>query len=815
MKNIIQDLKYSLRLLSKNPGFTFVALVTIALGVGANTAIFSVVKAVLLNQLPYQQPDRLVMIAESTATTTRPVAALTVDFTTTSDFEARSKSFERMSLMRSWSSALVGDGDPELVNGLRVNYDFFDTLGVKMHLGRSFRADEDKANTWQKLILTHGLWMRRFGGEPNVIGRQVRLNEATFTVVGVLPENFRPLALAQNDMPREMYAVLGYELGGPNSCRGCKHLRLVARLKPGVAPAAANAELTTILRDIVRENPTSYDSSATVIVTPLQDQVVGGVRTALWVLLGAVGFVLLIACANVMNLLLARATGRSREIALRTALGAGRDRIIRQLLTENLVLAVAGGALGVLAAMWSTSMLARLAPQEVPRIAEVRIDVPVLLFGLAASVFAGILFGLAPSLRASRVDLNDALKEAAKSSAGHGRQGLRKALVTAEMALAFVLVVGAALLGNSFLHLLNVDPGFNPHNVLTLQTYVYGKLYQQSDDAELAYYQRAFQQMRATPGFESMAMVSTLPLGRSFDQTSVHIQDRPLVNPSDAKSADRYSISPEYFHVMRIPVKRGRAFTDQDRKGAAPVVAISESFAQSQFPNQDPIGKHVQLGSRNDSKPWATIVGVVGDVRQYGIDRAPIMAIYLPQAQNLNFTYQMVARTTMDPRLLANATRNAFLSADKTQPVFDVTPMDEYLRASLAERSFTLTLLALFGGLALTLAGVGIYGVISYAVSLRTRELGIRMALGARQQDVLAMVLRQGAALTGLGLAVGLVASLVLTRFLASLLYEVRAWDPLTSIVVAVVLGLVAMVACYIPARRATKVDPMVALRYE
>ncbi|HEV2688072.1 MAG TPA: ABC transporter permease [Bryobacteraceae bacterium] len=811
MINIVQDLKYSLRVLTKNPGFTIVALVTIALGVGANTAIFSVVKAVLLNQLPYQQPDRLVMIAESGADAVHPV---TVDFTTTYDWRTRSHSFERMSLFRSWSSALVGDGDPELVNGLRVSYDFFDTLGIKMHLGRTFRAEEDKANSWQKLILTHGLWRRRFGGDPNIVGRQVRLNEATFTVVGVLPENFRPLTLGQNDVPREMYAVLGYELGGPSSGRGSQHLRLVARLKPGIAAASARAELNTIMRDIVRENPTSYDSSASVLVTPLQDHVVEGVRTALWVLLGAVGFVLLIACANVMNLLLARATGRSREIALRTALGAGRERIVRQLLTETLVLAIAGGALGVLLAMWGTSLLASLAPQEVPRIAEVKVDLPVLLFGLAASVLAGVLFGLAPSLRASRVDLNDALKEAAKSSAGHGRQGLRKILVPAEMALAFVLVVGAALLGNSFLHLLNVDPGFNPHNVLTLQTYVYGRFYQ-SGDAELAYYARAFQQMRATPGFESMAMVSTLPLGGSFDRSSVHVQDRPLHNPADAQSADRYSISPDYFHVMRIPVKRGRVFTDQDRQGAPPVMVVSESFARALFPDRDPIGKHIQVGSRNDSKPWATIVGVVGDVRQYGIDRAPIMAVYKPQAQDLNFTYQMVARTTFDPRRLASAARQAFLAADKTQPIFDVLPMDDYLSASLAERSFTLILLALFGVLALTLAGVGIYGVISYAVSLRTREFGIRMALGARQRDVLAMVLRQGATLTITGLVVGLIASLALTRFLSTLLFEVRSWDPATSAIVAVVLALVALVACYIPARRATKVDPMVALRYE
>jgi len=812
MRTAIQDLKYAIRLLLKSPGFTIVALLTVALGVGANTAIFSVVKAVLLNQLPYPQPDRLVMIASSDRQSKNPV---TVDFTTTYDWRTRSRSFDRMSLFRQWSGALVGSGDPELLNGMRVSYDFFDTLGIKMHLGRTFRAEEDKANSWHVLILNYGLWMRRFGGDPNVIGRRVRLNEADFTIIGVLPKDFRPLTLSQNDVPREMYAALGYELGGPSSARGSRHLRLVARLKPGITPTAASAELNTIMRDMLREHPDNYESSAAVRITPLDEHIVGGVRTALWVLLGAVGFILLIACANVMNLLLARATGREMEIALRTALGAGRERIVRQLLTENLLLAVAGGALGIFLAVWGTSLLTMLAPKEVPRMAEVRMDIPALLFGLAASALAGLLFGLAPSLRASRIDLNDALKEAAKSTAGHARQRLRSVLVAAELALAFVLVVGASLLGNSFLPLLNVDPGFNPHNILTLQTYVYGKVYQDSGAAELAYYQRAFHEMRSTPGFESMAMVNELPLGGSFDHTKFYIQERPLANPMDSPSADRYSVSPDYFHVMQIPLKRGRGFTDQDREGAPPVMIVSESFARSQFPSQNAIGNHLQIGGLDDKKPWATIVGIVGDVRHYGIDQKPLMAVYLPQAQNLSFTYQMVARTTIDPRRLAAAAREAFLNADKTQPVFKIVPLEEYLRDSLAQRTFTMVLLALFGLLALVLAAIGIYGVISYGVSQRTRELGIRIALGAGRRDVLAMVLRQGATLTATGLIAGFAASLILTRFLATLLYEVRPWDPTTSLVVAGVLGSVALLACYIPARRATKVDPMITLRYE
>jgi putative ABC transport system permease protein len=436
------------------------------------------------------------------------------------------------------------------------------------------------------------------------------------------------------------------------------------------------------------------------------------------------------------------------------------------------------------------------------------------LFGLVASIVAGVLFGLVPAIRASRVDLIDSLKDAGKSTDGRARHGLRNVLVSMELALAFVLVVGAGLLGNSFLRLLNVNSGFDPHNVLTASTYVYGARYQKPE-AELGLYQQVFERLRATPGVESIGMVSTLPLGGSFDRTGFHVQDRPLQNPSEAPSVDRYSVSPEYFQVMRIALLRGRRFTDQDRMGAPPTAIISDSCARSQFPGQDPIGKRVQLDGRDESKPWATVVGVVGDVRQYGLDRAPNMAVYIPQAQNLNFGYVLVARTTMDPRRLAGAVRAAFLEADKTQPIYDVKPLEDWLGSSLAQRSFTLALLGLFGALALVLAAVGIYGVITYAVSLRTRELGIRMALGAQRKEVLRMVLLQGAALTGWGLLAGLTASLLLTRFLGSMLYGVKSWDIATSFVVAIILAMVALIASYVPARRATKVDPMMALRYE
>jgi len=806
---MLQDLRYALRVLAQNPGFTAVAVLSLALGIGANTAIFSVVKAVLLNQLPYRQPDRLVHIAIAGTNKTNRI---TVDFTTTHDWRERSRSFEHLSLYRGWSAALIEQETPELVRGMRVGYDFFDALGVRMLHGRTFLKDEDQPNRSNELILTHALWMRRFGADPNVVGRVLRLNESSFTVIGVLPVNFRPL-LPHTDGSAEMFAPLGYELGVGNACRGCQHLRLLGRLKPGVPVSEARAELNTIMQALIREYPKEYNPKDSVYLAPLRDQLVGRVSTALWVLLGAVGLVLLIACGNVANLLLSRATGRAREIAVRAALGAGQRRLIRQLLTESLLLALAGGIAGVLLAALGTSALAAAGPREIPRVSEIRIDLPVMLFSLAVSLLTGVLFGLSPAIRASRVDLNDALKEAGKATADRSRHGLRSLLVTAEVALAFVLVVGAGLLGKSFLHLINVDPGFDPHNVLTLSTYLYGARYQKPE-VERVYYDQIMARLRATPGVDSVAMVSTLPLA-GFDRRGLHIRDRRLANESEAPSADAYSVTPDYFRVMRISLKRGRTFTDQDGPDAPHVALISESCARSQFPGEDPIGKQIQLGGRDEQKPWAAIVGITGDIRQLGLDQPSNMEAYIPLAQNQQFSFAMVVRTTDDPRRIEGAVRETFEAIDKTQPIFGIQPLETYVQATLAERTFTLTLLGLFGTLALTLAAVGIYGVISYTVSLRTREVGIRMALGAQRGDVLAMVLRQGLVLVGSGLAAGFAASLALTRFLSTLLYEVKPTDLATSAAVAVLVAAVALLASYLPARRATRVDPMVALRYE
>jgi putative ABC transport system permease protein len=805
-----RDFRYSLRTLRKNLAFTLVSVVTLALGVGANTAIFSVVKAVLLNELPYRQPDRLVALGQGDSGDTRPE---TIGYATAYDWRRLSHSFESMSLYRNGSSAMVERGESELVQGLRVNYDFFDTLGIRMQLGRTFLPEEDHPDTRYEVILSHGLWVRRFGADPHVVGRVIRLSDRSYAVVGVLPAGFRSLEIEGLGGTPEMFLPLGYDLSLPFACRDCQHLHLIGRMQAGVTPGQASAELNGIMANLVRQYPASYPPDSVAAFEPLQVHLVGRVSKALWVLLGAVGFVLLIACANVANLTLARATRRTKEIALRGALGAGRGRLVRQLLTESLVLALAGGIAGVLLAWWGTSALAVVGPQEIPRVSEVHMDPVVLLSGLAASMVTGLLFGLAPALRLSRAGLNDALKDMSKATDSHSRYGARNALVIVELALAFVLVTGASLLGKSFLHLMNVDPGYDPRGVITLRTYVYGTRYQKAE-AELGYYDQAMQRLRATPGVESVAMASNLPLV-DFDRSAFHIRDRRPRIPSEVPSADVYSVSPDFFRVMRIPVLRGRQFNNQDGASAPKVALISETCARQMFPNEDPIGKHIQLGGRDDNGPWTTIVGVVGDVRQYGLDQPARMGAYTVLAQNLSYNFSMVARTVIGARGMEAAARAAFLSVDPTLPVYRVQPMETYIASSLAERSFTLLLIALFGGLALALAAVGIYGLISYSVRLRTREVGIRMAFGAARSDVLALVLRQGLMLIGTGLAVGFAASLALTRLLTGLLFEVRPTDLGMSALVALLLTTVALLASYLPARRAASVDPMIALRYE
>jgi putative ABC transport system permease protein len=802
LEAIWQDLRYAWRVLRKSPAFAATAIVSLALGIGGNTAVFTVVRGVLLKPLPYADPARLVKIAIADPDTPRPI---TTDFTTTYDLRARSQSFASLSLYRGTPAALVENGSSELLDGERVNYDYFDTLGFHMQFGRNFTADEDRPDRRFEIILTHGLWTRKFAADRTIIGRTLRLSDNSFTVVGVLPPDFRPLAGMS-----EYYLPLGYRLNGPGACRGCQHLQLIGRLKPGVSIGQARLEANAVMRGILREHPTDYRPRSEFRITPLLDFIVARVSTAMWVLFAAIGLVLLLACANVANLVLAQATGRAQEMSLRAALGAGRGRLVRQLTIECLLLGIASTAAGVLLAWLGTSALAAYGSRELPRIADIRIDAPVLWFTCATALFTVALFGLLPAWQSSRVDLASSLKDATRATGGRSRHNFRKLLVTAELALAFVVLIGAGLLGRSFVRLASVNPGYDPHNVLTMGYYVYGQRYR-TPDAALALYQQVKDRVLQIPGVESAGMTSTLPLN-GFDRRGVHIQDRPLPNPSESPFADIYSVTPDYFRVLRIPLKRGRLFTDADRAGTPLVAIISESCARSQFPNTDPIGKHVQFGGI-DEKKWATVVGIVGDIRQYGLDRPSNMEAYFPQAQDPNFGYTLVLRTSSDPERVRNAVRAAVATADPTQPVFHIQPLEGYLADTLATRRFTLLLLGVFGALALALAAVGIYGAFSYAVTARTREVGIRMALGAGRTDVLSMVLTQGLRLVALGLAVGVCSSWVLTRFLATLLYEIGVSDPLTFLAAAAGLAIVALLATYVPARRATRIDPMSALR--
>ncbi len=807
---IWRDFGYSLGTLLRNPGFTTVAVATLALGIGANTAIFSVVEAVLLRQLPYPDSHALVRVAEKGV---EQIEGVTTSFGTWTEWKQRSRSFEGIAVYRQWQPALTGAGEPELISGLRVTSGFLSLLRVTPALGRDFLPAEDHPDSWRVVLLSDAFWKRRFGGDPGLVGRSITLNERPYTVVGILPAGLKSFFYRGDNPDFEVWAPLGYDASQSVACRSCRHLRALGRLKADVTAREAAAELTAIEHTLASEFPTEYAPRDEVDVRPLLTNVAGGTEPALYTLLVAVGLILLIACANVANLLLARSTTRRKEFALRAALGASRTRLARQMIVESLTLSSLGGIVGVFLATWSLYLLRLLAPGGIGRLDEVHLNTTVLGFTLGATIATGILFGLAPALQACRLDPHEALKQGARDGLSQSRPVARRSLAVLEVALAFSLLLGAGLLLKSFYRVAQVDPGFEPEGVFTAQIALSGSTYrEESQVAE--FFERVLERLRNSPGIESAGVVTPLPLSDNFDRAGFHIRERQIPS-AQAPSVDRFIVSPDYLPTMRIPVLRGRGFTAQDRGDSSRVALVSKTLADLQWPGEDPLGKQIQLGGRDEDGPWDTVVGVVGDVRQQGLDSPPTMQAYLPHAQVPYAMLQIVVRSGLDRSALEGEIREAVWSLDKNQPVFDMETMPERLSHSLSDRRFTMLLLSAFGALALILAVIGVYGVLSYSVSLRTRDMGIRIALGANRRNVLGMVLGEGGVLALVGIALGAAMSLPLVSLMSKLLFGVSPHDPLTALVGGMALASASLLACYLPARRAAAIDPMEALRSE
>jgi putative ABC transport system permease protein len=802
-----QDLRYGVRMLARTPSLTFAAVLTLALGIGATTAIFSVVHAVLLRPLPYVQPDRLVTFGDAQS----DGQPSNIGFATWQDYRDRTRAFESTALIRSWLPTLSLEGEAERIPAVRVSWNFFDMLGARPALGRSFRADEDAPDRSGVVIISDGLWRRRFGADPNAVGRTVRMNDRDYQVVGVMPPGFEPLISQHFYTRAEMWGVLGYDTTLPYACRGCQHLRAVGRLRAGVTVPAAKADLDAIRTQLAEQYPDEYPRGGLSAVR-LQDKLAGPVRGTLITLLVAVGLVLLIACANVANLLLARATERSREMAVRAALGAGRGRLLRQLITESLVLAAVGGALGVATAALGVSSLAELAPVSIPRLDQAGIDTPVLLFAAFVSIATGVLFGTAPARRGAGVDLQSTLSARSRTSVAGGDRG-RRLLIVADLALALVLLSGAGLMLKSVSRLWGVDPGFDPHGVLTLQYSLVGAAYRE-DPAVLAFTERVVERVDALPGAEAVAAAGQIPMGGNGDTWGFHIQGRVPANTSESPSVERYSVTPDYFRVMRIPIKRGRGFSPSDRPDSQPVIVVSESTARALWPGGDPIGHRVRTGDP-ERGPWRTVIGIAGDVRHTGLDTPATMQMYLPQSQVTDSYVVLVVRTDAAPEGLASAARAIIREIDPAVPVYDVAVLQDLVARSVAPRQFVSRLLGGFAGLAVLLAAVGLYGVVSYTVAQRRRELALRVALGADRAEILRLIAGVGVRTVAAGVAVGLVGSILLVRLMGTLLFEVEAGDPQTLMAATAVLVAVASAAHWVPARRALQVDPAVALRQD
>jgi putative ABC transport system permease protein len=806
MDNLLSDIRYGVRNLIKRPGFTLIAVVTLALGIGANTSIFSAINALLLNPLPIPDQSRIMAIWDK-----NPSHGLDHNEVTVAnyfDWRAQNNSFEKLALYRWWSVNLTGLETPERIQGFLVTGNFFDTLGVTPVMGRAFTEEENQPGKDAVAIIAYSLWQRRFGGDPNIINKTINVNSIIRTVVGVLPPKF--------NFPKgaEVYAPIALTPELVASRQNHAYY-VLGRLKPGVSQQAAQADIDAIAARLEQQYPATNTGLGAVVIPVLKDTV-RMYDVALWMLMAAVGFVLLIACANVANLMLARASGRQKEIAVRVALGASRWRVVRQLLTESLIVAFIGGGFGVLIAFWGINLLRGANPGEAEKFApgwdQLGINFPVLAFTLILSLISGLVFGLLPAVQASNPNLNNSLKEGGRTGGG-GSHRLRSSLVVFEIALSLILLVGAGLLVRSFLSLLKTNPGFEPDHLMTMNLLLPSAKYRE-DAQVVAFYKDLVQREQLVPGVKDAALVNYIPLGGANSSNGFLVEGVPEPPPGQ-EFIGRYRVcTPDYFRTMGISVLRGRAFTDTDNAGSPPVAIVNETMARTYWANGDAIGKRFRFYGPLDRSPWIQIVGIINDVR-HDLNTPINPEYYLPHAQDTWNAMVLVARTNIDPASTASALRQQVWAIDKDQPVFDVKTMTEVRSNSVALYSLWAVMLGIFAGVALLLAGVGIYGVLAFAVTQRTQEIGIRMALGAKTSDVLRLVLRHGMGMTLLGICIGLAGAWGLTRFIAGLLVGVSSTDLVTFSVVTFTLLSAALLACYVPARRATKVDPLVALRYE
>jgi putative ABC transport system permease protein len=794
-------------MLIRNPGFTIVSVIALALGIGANVAIFSVVNGVLLRPLPFKNPDRLMMIRETKLPQFPEFAVASGNFL---DWKKQNTVFERLVAFKGSSLNLIGTGDPERLHGLNVTEGFFAMLGAQPQLGRDFLLEEDQPGRSNVVILSHGLWQRRFGADPKILNQSITLSGQSYTVIGVMPGTFR-FGRAEDQI--DLWTPMAFTAQDAQN-HGGHSVAAIGQLKAGITLDQASSEMSTIAGRLAVQYPEA-NTGWNVKLIPLLEFSVRSIKPALIVLLVAVAFVLLIACANVANLLLARAAGRQKEIATRTALGAGRWRIVRQLLTESLLLSLLGGAVGLMLAKWGTDLLLTMAPADLPRMDNVSLDGRALAFTAAITFLTGLIFGLVPALQASKPNLNETMKDAGRGSTEGGRRKLiRSTLVVLEVASALVLLVGAGLMIKSFWRLQEVDPGFNPDNAITASVSLPKQKYPE-EAKQVSFFQQLIERVGALPGVQAAGASHVVPMTGEDFVLAFEIDGRPPLQPGVTQSTNYYSVSADYFKAMGIPLRRGRLFTTRDTKDSPRVALINETMAQKIFPDEDPIGKRITFDDRAKNPEWYEIVGIVGDVKQYGLDQPTTMQTYEPYTQQTLPYMTLVVRTTGDPTNLSAAIRSEILKLDKEQPASNIKTLNEFFSTSIAQQRFSMVLLGVFAAVALVLAAVGIYGVLSYAVTQRTHEIGIRMALGAGRRDVLRLVVGRGMLLSLIGVAGGLVAAFAVTRLMASLLFGVTATDAVTFASVAGVLLAVALMACYIPARRATKVDPLVALRYE